>query len=164
MADESLAKSTIKFLSKNILEIIFFVILLSTFIIFIIINNITFKKPKTKVNKVIIVEKLTNPPPEQNLRKNASTGLRNNKICKKLDTKEGCTSLGTCVWVTGTEKSSKISRCIAANDVIKGMVPGSDGPIDKCFKNKEGKFLPWEEFYYLDGDKINKGKGISSCS
>ena len=58
---------------------------------------------------VAIVEKLTNPPPEQNLRKNASTGLRNNKICKKLDTKEGCTSLGTCVWVTGTEKSSKIS-------------------------------------------------------
>ena len=36
---------------------------------------------------------------------------------------------------------------------------GSDGPSDLCFCSKNGKLLPWEEYYYLDGGDIKSKKG-----
>ena len=33
---------------------------------------------------------------------------------------------------------------------------GSDGPSDMCYCSKDGKLIPWEEYYYLDGSTIQK--------
>ena len=43
--------------------ILLVVIVLTILMIYIVLNNIKFKKQKTKIEKVIVVEKFAQPPP-----------------------------------------------------------------------------------------------------
>ena len=54
-------------------------------------------------------------------------------------------------------------KCVSANPNIDSTAPGSDGPEKKCFK-KNGKLIPWELYYYLDGNTTKQNPiGISIC-
>lgn len=153
---------TINFLGDNLLGIILVICLFSAITVLIVVNNITFpKKKKTKVDKVIIVEKMTS---QIDFHSNANSGLQTNEACGKLETKEGCCSLGTCVWATASDKNEKINKCIAAAGTMNpsgnsSIVPGSLGPATKCYKNPEGKYIGWEKYYYQDGDTIKEKNG-----
>lgn len=134
---------------------------------FMVVNNIKFEKQKTKVDKVIVVEKLVegldeNENSPEKLKIEAQRGIGNN--CAKLDSKEGCTALGGCVWVTGTDIDNMSKKCVEAAGTSGNMARGSNGPANKCFQNKNGKYVPWEKYYYLDGANIRDGSGVSKCA
>ena len=150
------------FIFDNLLGIIIVIAILGGIAILIIINNITFPKEKTKVDKVIVIEKMSDIDKFKN---EANNNLKNSNTCSSLPNKEGCCSLGTCVWATAIDKKEKISKCVlaASTNSAKGtLIPGSNGPEDKCYKNKSGNFLPWEEYWYQDGSNLKSGKGISA--
>ena len=154
----NLASSTLNFLYENIFAIFFVVVLLSVICIYIIINEISFKEKKYKIDKVITIEKFT----AHDLKKEAQNDMRNDGTCNKLKYKDACTALGTCVWVTANQ-DNLIERCVTANPNIDNTAPGSDGPEKKCFKHK-GKLIPWENYYYLDGKAMKEKKiGVSVC-
>ena len=155
----NLASSTLGFIYDNIFAIFFVVVLFSILTIYIIIHDISFKEQKTKINKVIVVEKFTT----NELKQKSREDNRNNKSCKKLKYQDSCIALGNCVWVTAKPNNKKISKCVAANPNIDNTAAGSDGPEKKCFKHK-GKLVPWDEYYYLDGkNTIKKKIGIKVC-
>ena len=131
-------------------------------LIFVIARSgIKFEKPKTKVVKEIVVEKYKNPPNLKDLNNDVGHSMANNKTCNKLKNKAGCTSLGSCVWAIVKDKNDVIKTCVEAQALGSGSTAakGSDGPSDICHCSKNGKLLPWEEYYYLDGDSIKKKKG-----
>ena len=106
-----------------------------------------------------------------NLQEAANNKMHDNNYCadsvkdySDVNIKKAtCSALGTCVWVTGKDGTEKISKCIAAQKGnAKGMIPGSLGPEDKCFKKKNGQLAPWEEFYYQNGPASGK-KLNNSC-
>ena len=159
---------TIKFLGDNLLGIVLVSCLFAAITVLIVVNNITFpKKKKTKVDRVIVIEKMTS---QNDFVANANNGLQTDKTCGKLNTKEGCCSLGTCVWATTTDKNEKINKCVAAAGTMNpsgnsNMVPGSLGPSTKCYKNPGGDYIGWEKYYYQDGDTIKEKQGtfIQQC-
>ena len=151
-----LATSTLIFIYDNIFAIFFVVILLSVLTIYIVVNDITFKEETLKVDKVITIEKFTT----DELKLETSEDMRNDGSCDKLKFKDSCTALGSCVWVTAGTSDKK---CVSANPNIDSTAPGSDGPEKKCFK-KNGKLIPWELYYYLDGNTTKQNPiGISIC-
>ena len=154
-----LASSTLYFLFDNIFAIFFIVVLLSVLTIYIIIHDISFEKEKIQLNKVITIEKFST----KKLIQDATQNMRNDNTCGKLKFKDSCIAGGSCVWVTAKPNGNKISKCISANPNIDTTAPGSDGPEKKCFKHNN-KLIPWEEYYYLDGQNTKKKPiGISVC-
>ena len=149
------------FLWENSNAIIFVVLIFISLTFVVARSGITFEKPKTKVEKVIVVEKYKNPPSLKELNNDVGNSMSNNKTCNKLKDKSSCTSLGSCVWAIAKDKNDVIKTCIEAQSLGSGSTSarGSDGPSDICHCSKNGKLLPWEEYYYLDGDSIKKKKG-----
>ena len=53
----------------------------------------------------------------------------------------------------------KIDKCVTTQALGKDSkaAEGSDDSQDLCYKTKNGKLVPWDEYYYLDGkNKIKK--------
>ena len=131
-------------------------------------HNIKFKDQKTKVVKEFVIEKMENqagsPPSASSLNQEVDNMSNNNSTCDKLKDKSGCTSLGSCVWATTMDKKTKINKCVAAVQLGSGSkaAKGSNGPSDICYCAKDGKLIPWEEYYYLDGGTIKK-KDAKPC-
>ncbi|MBN21927.1 MAG: hypothetical protein CL678_11665 [Bdellovibrionaceae bacterium] len=181
MQNFRIINSTMDFVNKNIAIIILTSLLFFCIAILLVIFNIKFSPPKKpQVVREIVIETFDQTDDDSNLIPSAQIKtdeesefsnilslsddkLRTNETCNKLTNKESCVSLGTCVWVTAQDNKEKFRKCIAASDVSKGYIPGSEGPEDKCVKNSKGKFIPWEEFYYLNNGKMTKGKGIETC-
>ena len=164
----TLIRASIRFITNNLAGIIVVACIFTAITMFLAVNNIKIVQPKTKVGKVMVVEKLKEGNVNltdttiQNLQSSASQTMGNN--CGQLSVKAGCTSLGGCVWVTGTDTNIKVKKCVAAGGVTGSQSPGSNGPLAKCFKNKTGTFVPWEKYYYLDGSNIKEGEGVTSCA
>ena len=155
------------FLWYNKWSILFVVVIFTLLMIYLTMHNIKFKEQKTKVVKEFVIEKMENqtmsPPDASSLNQEVENVSNNNSTCSNLKDKSGCTSLGSCVWASGKDGTEKISKCIAAQKGnTKGIVSGSLGPEDKCFKKKDGKLSPWEEFYYQNGPALGK-KLNNSC-
>lgn len=153
------------FIYNNLLGILLVTIIFFAITIFYALNNIHLEEPKLKTEKVVVLEKM------DNLQEAANNKMHDNNYCadsvknySDVNIKKStCSALGTCVWVTGKDGSEKISKCIAAQKGnAKGMIPGSLGPEDKCFKKKNGQLAPWEEFYYQNGPASGK-KLNNSC-
>lgn len=153
------------FIYNNLLPILLVTIMFFAITIFYAINNIHLEEPKLKTEKVVVLEKMGD------LQSLANNQMHDNKYCG--DTvkdfsdpnikKSTCIALGSCVWASGKDGTEKISKCIAAQKGnAKGIVSGSLGPEDKCFKKKDGKLSPWEEFYYQNGPASGK-KLNNSC-
>jgi len=161
MSQSNIVTSTWEFLIINILPIIVVVVLFSALAIYIELNNIKFINQKTTLEKVIVVEKIT----PQSLDRDAEAASSTPEICQQLDNKSSCTSLGSCVWVTTKDGVKKIEKCKLAASLGTGSKEpkGSDGPTDMCYCSNKGKFIPWEEYYYLDGDST-KTKKARICS
>ena len=128
------------FIYNNLLGILLVTIIFFAITIFYALNNIHLEEPKLKTEKVVVLEKL------DNLQEAANNKMHDNNYCadsvknySDVNIKKStCSALGTCVWVTGKDGSEKISKCIAAQKGnAKGMIPGSLGPEDKCFKKKK---------------------------
>ena len=161
MTQQDIVTQTGYFLWNNSISIIFVVLVFISLTILIAVNGIKFEKPETKVVKEIVVEKYKNPPNLKDLNNDVGHSMANNKTCNKLKNKAGCTSLGSCVWAIVKDKNDVIKTCVEAQALGSGSTAakGSDGPSDICHCSKNGKLLPWEEYYYLDGDSIKKKKG-----
>tara|TARA_B100001093_G_scaffold520477_1_gene616449 strand:+ start:16288 stop:16845 length:558 start_codon:yes stop_codon:yes gene_type:complete len=161
MAEQNILTQTGKFLYENGFAILFVAGLFAGLMVYIVVNNIEFKNQKVKLEKVLVVEKMTNPMTLTQLNQEASAQTNNNDTCKKLNNKSACTSLGTCVWAVAKDTTETIKKCVAAQALGSGSqdAAGSDGPSDLCFCSKNGKLLPWEEYYYLDGGDIKSKKG-----
>ena len=151
------------FFFENINWIIFVVLFFSFLAIYMVAHNIKFKERKSKVVRVVTIEKMTNP--KKQLKEDLKSDMKGNNSCHKLTNKVSCTSLGTCVWATAKVGNKKIDKCVTAQALGKGSkeAEGSDGPQDLCYKTKNGKLIPWEEYYYLDGKKIKSKKGKNNC-
>lgn len=150
------------FLWYNKWSILFVVVIFTLLMIYLTMHNIKFKEQKTKVVKEFVIEKMTNSPPSaKSLNEDVNNMSNNNGTCGKLKDKAGCTSLGSCVWAVTTDKKTKINKCVAAVQLGSGSkaATGSDGPSDICYCSKDGKLIPWEEYYYLDGGNIERKKG-----
>ena len=75
---------TIKFLGDNLLGIVLVSCLFAAIAVLIVVNNITFpKKKKTKVDRVIVIEKMTS---QNDFVANAYNGLQTDKTLQ-LDTR-----------------------------------------------------------------------------
>ena len=159
-----LIRSSFNFIYNNLFGIVVVLCIFTAITMFLVVNNIKLKKQKVgKASKVIVIEKLTDKHSSAALKQQAEESV--GPKCKKLETKDGCTSLGGCVWVTATDNSSKISKCVEAAGVGNKMVAGSNGPSAACFRSKTGKFIPWEKYYYLDGSDIKEKDGYKgTCS
>lgn len=181
MQNFSIINSTMDFVNKNVANIILTSLMFFCIAILLIILNIKFSPlKKSHVVREIVIEKFDHTDDDSNLIPSSQITtdedsefskilslsddkLRTNETCNRLINKESCATLGTCVWVTAQDNKEKFKKCMAASDVSKGEIPGSEGPEDKCVKTSKGKFIPWEEFYYLDNGKMTKGKGIETC-
>ncbi len=156
------------FLWYNKWSILFVVVIFTLLMIYLTMHNIKFKEQKTKVVKEFVIEKMENqtmsPPDASSLNQEVENVSNNNSTCSNLKDKSGCTSLGSCVWASTTDKKTKINKCVAAVQLGSGSkaAKGSDGPSDICYCSKDGKLIPWEEYYYLDGSSIDK-KNAKPC-
>ena len=162
MTQPDVVTQTGMFLWYNKWSILMVTLIFVTLMLYITLHNIKFKEQKTKVVQEVVIEKMTNSPPNsKSLNKEVSNMSNNNDTCGKLNDKSGCTSLGSCVWAVATDKKTKINKCVAAVQLGSGSkaANGSDGPADICYCSKEGKLIPWEEYYYLDGGNIEKKLG-----
>jgi len=165
MTQPDMVTQTGMFLWYNKWSILFVVVIFTLLMIYLTMHNIKFKEQKTKVVKEFVIEKMANPPPtSSSLNKEVNNISSNNSTCGKLKDKSACTSLGSCVWATTTDKKTKINKCVAAVQLGSGskQAKGSNGPADICYCSDKGKLIPWEEYYYLDGSSIEKKKA-SPC-
>lgn len=158
----------LSFFFENINWILFVVLFFSFLAIYMIVNNIKFKEKKSKVVRVVTIEKMTNKKPthtKEQLKSDMKSDMKGSDTCHKLTNKVSCTSLGTCVWATAKDNGKKIDKCITAQALGKDSkaAQGSDGPQDLCYKTKNGKLVPWDEYYYLDGKNIKSKKGKQVC-
>jgi hypothetical protein len=163
MTQQDIVTQSGYFLWKNKLYILLVILAFSGLSIYVAINNIKFEKKKMKVAKVLVVEKMTTAPPSlEELNTAVQNETSNNETCKTLSDKSGCTALGGCVWVTS---KNNIKKCVAAQALGAGSTAasGSDGPTDMCYCAKDGKLVPWEEYYYLDGSSI-QSKAAKPCT
>jgi len=153
----------LSFFFENINWILFVVLFFSFLAIYMIVNNIKFKERKSKVVRVVTIEKMTNAKEE--LKNDIKNDMKSSNTCHKIKNKEGCTSLSTCVWATAKDGNKKIDKCVTAQALGKGSkeAEGSDGPQDLCYKTQNGKLVPWDEYYYLDGKKIKSKKSKNVC-
>ena len=138
------------FLWENGFSILFVVIVLIVITLYIVLNDIKFETPKTKVERVVVLEKFNNgrkPPSFKEMQQDIENDT-DNKTCVNFSDKSGCTALGGCVWVTAD--NGNVKKCQQGNN---------DGPTDLCYckpnkkgvKGKDnGSLIPWDEYYYLD--------------
>ena len=157
-----MVRQTLYFLYENGFAILFVALIFTMLMVYIVLNDIKFKTQKVKLEKVLVVEKMANPPPSlKQLNTEVENQSNNNSTCNNLNDKTSCTALGSCVWVKAQDKKNVIKKCVAAQALGTGSTAakGSDGPSDMCYCSKDGKLIPWEEFYYLDGSSIKKKPG-----
>ena len=161
MVEQNILTQTGLFLYENGFAILFVAAIFASLMVYIVVNNIEFKNQKVKLEKVLVVEKMSNPMSLNELNQEANNQTNNNQTCKTLNNKSACTSLGSCVWAVAKDTTGTIKKCVAAQALGTGSTAaaGSDGPSDLCFCSKNGKLLPWEEYYYLDGANIKNKKG-----
>jgi hypothetical protein len=161
MNQSNIVTSSGRFIMKNILWILIVVVLLTALTAYIAYNNITFEKQKSTLEKVIVIEKITNL---DSVFDDAQASSSTPETCKKFDNKSACTSLGSCVWATAKDGANQIKKCVVAASLGMGSkhALGSDGPSDMCYCSDKGKLIPWDKFYYLDGDSV-KEKAARIC-
>ena len=157
MTQQDIVTQSGYFLWKNKLYILLVILAFGGLSIYIAINNIKFEKKKMKVERVLVIEKMSIAPPSLDELNTAVQNQTSNGTCKPLSDKSGGTALGGCVWVTTKDN---IKKCMAAQPLGTGSTAatGSDGPSDMCYCSKDGKLVPWEEYYYLDGGTIESKK------
>jgi len=146
------------FLIENIWAILLVSLLLLIFSFYFAAKNIKIVKQKTKLDKVIMIEKM------ENIITQAKNNLASPDSCSSNDKKEVCIALGNCVWTEAKEGKNIIEKCLATEKVNDSGPPGSQGPTDICYCSSEGKLIPWEKYYYMKGSKIigKKGKFCSA--
>ena len=98
MTQQDIVTQTGYFLWKNKLYILLVMLAFCGLSIYVAINNIKFEKKKMKVERVLVVEKMTPGPPSlEELNTTVQNQTSNNGTCKTLTDKSGCTALGGCV-------------------------------------------------------------------
>ena len=103
-----MVRQTLYFLYENGFAILFVALIFTMLMVYIVLNDIKFKTQKVKLEKVLVVEKMANPPPSlKQLNTEVENQSNNNSTCKNLNDKTSCTALGSCVWVL-----QKIQRTI----------------------------------------------------
>ena len=157
---QDIVTSTGLFIYDNIWGILVIVTIFLVITFYITLENIKFVEQKTKVSKVVVIEKMTDKFSVDKLKQDTTNALKNNDVCGKMNSKETCVALGTCVWTTTKDKKDTIQKCLEAESVHSSMIPGSKGPVDICYCSKNGKLVPWEKYYYQgkNGDKIVEKK------
>jgi hypothetical protein len=154
--------SSADFINYNIGYILLVSLILLIFRFYFSAKNISIEKRKTKINKVIVVEKMNNM--KEKFDKAVKEKLSSSESCKKHNNKEICTALGSCVWAKTNDEGNIIGKCLEAETVDNSKTFGSDGPVDICYCSSKGKLIPWEKYYYSKGEQIieNKGKFCSA--
>lgn len=146
------------FINYNIGYILLVSLILFIFRFYFSAKNIKIEKQKTKIDKVIVVEKMDNM--KGKIDRLVKDKLSSEESCKKHKNKKLCTALGSCVWAKTTDKGNTIEKCLNAETVDKGKPHGMDGPVDICYCSSKGKLIPWENYYYYNNDnKIIETKG-----
>ncbi len=151
------------FINYNIGYILLVSLILFIFRFYLSAKNIKIEKQKTKLDKVIVVEKMDNM--KEKIDTLVKDKLSSEKSCEKHKNKKLCTALGSCVWAKTTDEGNIIEKCLEAEEVDKSKTLGMDGPVDICYCSSKGKLIPWEKYYYYSKDnKIieNKGKFCSA--
>ena len=120
------------FILENLAGILMVTLILILFRFYFSANNIKIEKQKTKVKKVLLVEKM------ENILENAKKTLSSPESCMLNKKKEVCIALGNCVWAKTKE---------------------SGGVIEKCYCSSKGKLIPWEKYYYMKGKNVIEKKG-----
>lgn len=141
------------FILENLAGILMVTLILILFRFYFSANNIKIEKQKTKVKKVLLVEKM------ENILENAKKTISSPESCMLNKKKEVCIALGNCVWAKTKESSGVIEKCLASEEVDKGEIPGSNGPTDICYCSSKGKLIPWEKYYYMKGKDVIEKKG-----
>lgn len=140
-----------EFIEKHILGIILVTVLLFAVTIYKALNNITYHKSRSVLQRVVVVENLANPSDnisqienqahEQAQTKSADVKSSQkdaicngdletkNAACKQMSTQDSCNTHNCCVWA----KKNKILTCLGGDS----SGPTYDG----------GKF---DEYYYLN--------------
>lgn len=140
------------FIIENIVGILIVSLLLLILTFYFAAKNIKIEKQKTKVDKVIMIEKM------ENILETAKNNLSSPESCSLNDKKEICIALGNCVWAKAKEGDNVIEKCLAS-EIVQDGYPGSKGPSDICHCSSEGKLVPWDKYYYMKGSKIIEEKG-----
>lgn len=165
MSSNDIILLTAEFIKKHLVMILFVTIIMFLFRVYISANGITFKKHKTKVAKVIMIEKMQNGIPTlDEFNHNVREQLSTKESCDKLKNKERCAALGSCVWANVKDSGSTIEKCVLAEKVGENKTKGSRGPLDMCFCSKKGKLIPWDKYYYMKNMKIKEGTKINCVS
>jgi len=150
------------FINYNIGYILLVSLILFIFRFYFSAKNIKIEKQKTKIDKVIVVEKLDNM--KEKIDKAVKEKLSSLESCKKHKNKKLCTALGSCVWAKTTDEGNTIEKCLNAETVDKGKPHGMDGPVDICYCSSKGKLIPWEKYYYYSNDNKIIEKNGEFCS
>ena len=152
-----MVRQTLYFLYENGFAILFVALIFTVLMVYIVLNDIKFKTQKVKLEKVLVVEKMANPPPSlKQLNTEVENQSNNNSTCKNLNDKTSAQFRKLCMGKS-TNKKNVIKKCVAARALGTGSTAakGSDGPSDMCYCSKDGKLIPWKNCY-LDGSSIKK--------
>ena len=149
--------STANFLNYNIGYILLVSLIFLILRFYFSAKNISIEKQKTKINKVIIVEKMDNM--KERFDKAVKDKLSSKESCEKHNNKEICTALGSCVWAKANDEGNIIEKCLESEEVDKSKTAGSNGPVDICYCSSKGKLMPWENYYYSKDNNIIESKG-----
>lgn len=150
------------FINYNIGYILLVSLILFIFRFYFSAKNIKIEKQKTKIDKVIVVEKLDNM--KEKIDKAVKEKLSSLESCKKHKNKKLCTALGSCVWAKTNDEGNIIGKCLEAETVDNSKTVGSDGPVDICYCSSKGKLIPWEKYYYYSNDNKIIEKNGEFCS
>lgn len=150
--EPNIITSSGRFIIENLAAIIMFTIIFVLFRFYFLAKNIKIEKQKTKVKKVLMVEKM------ENILDKARESVSSDDSCMNNNTKELCVALGSCVWATTKDSGNIIGKCLASEGVEKNQAPGSNGPSDICHCSSKGKLIPWEKYYYMKGRNIIEKK------
>merc|ERR1712196_278215 len=101
---QDIVTSTGLFIYDNIWGILVIVTIFLVITFYITLENIKFVEQKTKVSKVVVIEKMTDKFSVDKLKQDTTNALKNNDVCGKMNSKETCVALGTCVWTTTKDK------------------------------------------------------------
>ena len=119
-------------------------------------KNIKIEKQKTKLDKVVVIEKMTEL---ERFKKNVELKKIELNLCEKENNKDICLALGNCVWAKATDNNNVIEKCLNAESTDNSKDKGSEGPTDICYCSSKGKLIPWDNYYYSKGEKVIEKKG-----
>ena len=83
MTQPDMVRQTLYFLYENGFAILFVALIFTMLMVYIVLNDIKFKTQKVKLEKVLVVEKMANPPPSlKQLNTEVENQSNNNSTCK----------------------------------------------------------------------------------